>query len=52
MGFGLVFAAVVAVNFVVAYRTKPAYQAMIPGQAGARPLPDGASTPTAASWSR
>ncbi len=32
LGFGLVFAAVVAVNFVVAYRTKPAYQAMIPGQ--------------------
>ena len=30
--FGLVFAAVVAVNFVVAYRTRPAYQAMIPGQ--------------------
>ena len=32
LGFGLVFAAVVALNFVVAYRTKPAYQAMIPGQ--------------------
>ena len=30
--FGVVFAAVVAVNFVVAYRTRPAYQAMIPGQ--------------------
>jgi uncharacterized membrane protein (UPF0182 family) len=30
--FGLVFAAAVAVNFVVAYRTRPAYQAMIPGQ--------------------
>jgi uncharacterized protein len=30
--FGVVFAAAVAVNFVVAYRTKPAYQAMIPGQ--------------------
>jgi uncharacterized membrane protein (UPF0182 family) len=33
LGFGLVFAAVVAINFVVAYRTKPAYQAMVPGQA-------------------
>ena len=32
LGFGLVFAAVVAINFVVAYRTKPAYQAMVPGQ--------------------
>ena len=30
--FGLLFAAAVAVNFVVAYRTRPAYQAMIPGQ--------------------
>src|SRR6187402_1026213 len=30
--FGVVFAAVVVVNFVVAYRTRPAYQAMIPGQ--------------------
>src|SRR5215203_2752043 len=30
--FGILFAAVVAVNFVVAYRTRPAYQAMIPGQ--------------------
>jgi len=30
--FGVVFAAVVAVNFVVAYRTRPAYQAMLPGQ--------------------
>ncbi|HEX7186795.1 MAG TPA: UPF0182 family protein [Actinomycetes bacterium] len=30
--FGLVFAGVVAVNFLVAYRYRPAYQAMIPGQ--------------------
>jgi uncharacterized protein len=30
--FGLLFAAAVAVNFVVAWRTRPAYQAMIPGQ--------------------
>jgi uncharacterized membrane protein (UPF0182 family) len=30
--FGILFAAAVAVNFVVAYRTRPAYQAMIPGQ--------------------
>ena len=30
--FGIIFAAVVAVNFVVAYRTRPAYQALIPGQ--------------------
>ncbi len=30
--FGLLFAAGVSVNFVVAYRTRPAYQAMIPGQ--------------------
>ena len=30
--FGLLFAAVVAVNFVVAYRFRPTYQAMIPGQ--------------------
>jgi len=32
VGFGVFFAAVVAVNFVVAYRFRPAYQAMIPGQ--------------------
>jgi len=32
VGGGLVFAAAVAVNFVVAYRTRPAYQALIPGQ--------------------
>jgi uncharacterized membrane protein (UPF0182 family) len=30
--FGVVFAAAVAANFVIAYRTRPAYQAMIPGQ--------------------
>jgi len=30
--FGIIFAAVVAVNFVVAYRARPAYQALIPGQ--------------------
>ena len=30
--FGIVFAAAVAVNFVVAWRTRPAYQALIPGQ--------------------
>ena len=30
--FGVLFAAAVAVNFVVAYRTRPAYQALIPGQ--------------------
>src|SRR6185436_5407095 len=30
--FGIVFAVAVAVNFVVAYRSRPAYQAMIPGQ--------------------
>ena len=30
--FGVVFATAVAVNFVVAYRTRPAYQALIPGQ--------------------
>ena len=30
--FGLLFAAAVAVNFVVAFRTRPAYQPMIPGQ--------------------
>ncbi|MGH8893805.1 MAG: UPF0182 family protein, partial [Actinomycetes bacterium] len=30
--FGVVFAAAVAVNFIVAYRSRPAYQAMIPGQ--------------------
>ncbi|HEU4912520.1 MAG TPA: UPF0182 family protein, partial [Actinomycetes bacterium] len=30
--FGVLFAAAVAVNFIVAYRTRPAYQAMIPGQ--------------------
>jgi uncharacterized membrane protein (UPF0182 family) len=30
--FGLLFAAAVAVNFVVAWRTRPAYQALIPGQ--------------------
>jgi len=30
--FGLVFALAVAVNFVVAFRTRPAYQAMVPGQ--------------------
>lgn len=29
---GVLFAAAVAVNFVVAYRTRPAYQALIPGQ--------------------
>ena len=29
---GVLFAAAIAVNFVVAYRTRPAYQAMIPGQ--------------------
>ncbi len=29
---GLLFAAAVAVNFVVAYRNRPAYQALIPGQ--------------------
>ena len=29
---GLLFAAAVAANFVVAYRTRPAYQALIPGQ--------------------
>ena len=32
IGFGLLFAAAVAVNFVVAYRSRPAYQAMVPGQ--------------------
>ncbi len=32
VGFGLLFAAAVAVNFVVAYRSRPAYQPMIPGQ--------------------
>ncbi|MDQ1620269.1 MAG: uncharacterized protein QOE19_2838 [Actinomycetota bacterium] len=31
--FGIVFAAAVAVNFVVAYHTRPTYQALIPGQA-------------------
>jgi uncharacterized membrane protein (UPF0182 family) len=30
--FGLLFAAAIAVNFVVAWRTRPAYQALIPGQ--------------------
>ena len=30
--FGLLFAAAVTVNFVVAYRARPAYQPMIPGQ--------------------
>src|SRR5688572_12981875 len=30
--FGILFAAAIAVNFVVAYRTRPAYQAMVPGQ--------------------
>ncbi len=30
--FGLVMSAVVGVNVVLAYRTRPAYQAMIPGQ--------------------
>ena len=30
--FGLLFAAAVAVNVVVAYRVRPAYQAMVPGQ--------------------
>jgi uncharacterized membrane protein (UPF0182 family) len=30
--FGIFFAAAVAANFVIAYRTRPAYQAMIPGQ--------------------
>ncbi len=30
--FGLLFAIAVAVNFVVAWRTRPAYQALIPGQ--------------------
>jgi uncharacterized membrane protein (UPF0182 family) len=30
--FGVLFAAAVAVNFVVAYRYRPAYQALIPGQ--------------------
>ncbi len=30
--FGIVFAVAVGVNFVVAYRTRPAYQALIPGQ--------------------
>ena len=30
--FGALFAAAVAVNFVVAWRTRPAYQALIPGQ--------------------
>ncbi|MGZ4638849.1 MAG: UPF0182 family membrane protein, partial [Actinomycetes bacterium] len=31
--FGLLFAGAIAVNFVVAYRTRPTYQALIPGQA-------------------
>jgi hypothetical protein len=31
--FGILFAAGVGVNFVVAYRTRPTYQALIPGQA-------------------
>jgi uncharacterized protein len=30
--FGLLFAAAVTVNFIVAYRSRPAYQPMIPGQ--------------------
>ncbi|MDQ1616556.1 MAG: uncharacterized protein QOJ60_2495 [Actinomycetota bacterium] len=30
--FGFVFAAAVAVNFIVAFRTRPAYQALLPGQ--------------------
>ncbi len=30
--FGLLFAAAVTVNFVVAFRSRPAYQPMIPGQ--------------------
>ncbi len=30
--FGLLFAVAVTVNFVVAFRTRPAYQPMIPGQ--------------------
>src|SRR5882672_988047 len=31
--FGILFAVAVAVNVVVAYRKRPTYQAMIPGQA-------------------
>jgi uncharacterized membrane protein (UPF0182 family) len=31
--FGTLFAVAIAVNFVVAYRTRPTYQALIPGQA-------------------
>src|SRR5664279_3934918 len=31
--FGILFAGAVTVNFVVAYRTRPTYQALIPGQA-------------------
>jgi uncharacterized membrane protein (UPF0182 family) len=31
--FGILFATAVAANFVVAYRTRPTYQALIPGQA-------------------
>jgi uncharacterized protein len=31
--FGILFAGAVGVNFVVAYRTRPTYQALIPGQA-------------------
>jgi hypothetical protein len=31
--FGILFALAVGVNFVVAYRKRPTYQALIPGQA-------------------
>jgi uncharacterized protein len=30
--FGVLFAVAVGANFIVAYRTRPAYQAMVPGQ--------------------